>query len=74
VTGGDGIEAVRTALARVFDSIALVQTEHGLVLVPRVRSFEEIAAWADLGDGGTVVKPVPERVAVPGAQMAREGT
>jgi hypothetical protein len=72
VTGADGLVAVRAALARVFERITLVRDDDELLLVPQVRAFDEIEAWARLEDGRMAVKPRPQTLALPGKQLARE--
>ena len=46
--GAEGLGAIRAALARVFEKITLVRDGDELLLVPQVRAFDEIEAWARL--------------------------
>jgi DNA invertase Pin-like site-specific DNA recombinase len=71
VTGAEGLAAVRAALRRCFESITMWQAdEDGLILVPIVRTPEELTAWIDLGAGRALSLPHPERIVVPGKQRA----
>ena len=70
VASADGLAAIRAALRRVFASIALVRTPDGeLVLVPEVASFQRVESFTRV-DGRSLVKPLPERVAVPATKQA----
>lgn len=72
VTGAEGLGPIRAALARVFERITLVRDGDELLLVPQVRAFDEIEAWARLSDGRTAVKPRPQALALPQKKQARE--
>jgi hypothetical protein len=52
--------------------LTLVRAPEELLLVPEVRSFDEVAAWAQLADGRTAVKPKQQSVALPQEQCGRE--
>jgi DNA invertase Pin-like site-specific DNA recombinase len=72
ITHTEGIEALRAALGRVFSAVTLVRTDDGLVLVPKVREFSEVAAWVALDSERALVQPLPRRMAVP-KERVRKG-
>jgi hypothetical protein len=64
VTSAESLEAIRSALSRVFDHVALVATEDGLVLVPQVRVPAAVTSWVAAEDGA-LVQQQPEPTALP---------
>jgi hypothetical protein len=67
------MQIMRAALRRVFEAVTLVRADDGLVLIPKVREFEEVGGWLALGPGRDLVQPLPNRMAVP-KQLVREGS